>query len=586
MKKITFVMILFFVTNLFAQNFPYNNTLWLKSLVKSGTEKDETLNKFYPLKFTQNYLKENSMGGMNELFIVYKAVKEKDTQSSIFKSNGFNRSNEFSVNNLKSNSKDFKLRSGDANNILHFNYYTSSDLLNFYNTNGNDVFIYEILNFNYKLNDNSKNQILTYLSLKYGIELKELKFYEDSKGDRLWKEDVDKKYNNNITGIAKIENFKSNIYSSVKNFETGTMEIKVSEKCKKDLSQEFYFLVGTNRSKSELGYKGDGSIRKIDLSWLVQSKNSEKLYLDFTLNLNAETSAATLVFKDVDDEVIKKVYGTANKDSTLFFKDVSLNFNKNIFKIELLEDEKGLDFNVELVKNCEGGTSATIVTNQKSNNIKLEIFNEEKQKLKEYHALSANTLITGLEAGIYIFKITDGKVSTEKEVYIKKEISNSGSCNLDETYYITDHLPVKIIPEWFNKENITGTRWYHNGSFISDDNYIETILPGTYTLLVGYGACEAAYTTSVTKLISVNESYWTVYPNPVDMDNNFTISYNLDKESKVKVIIYNENGKVIINRELGSFSSKSFEFRLNTSGIYIIMSSIGSNKTYKKLIVK
>src|SRR5690606_7891068 len=125
------------------------------------------------------------------------------------------------------------------------------------------------------------------------------------------------------------------------------------------------------------------------------------------------------------------------------------------------------------------------------------------------------------------------------------------------------------------------------GSVISDENYIETIKPGNYTFLITFGECEIAYTTTVIEEDRpYKESYWTVYPNPVNIGNDFTVSYNLEKEANVIVTIYNENGKVIVHRKLGSLSTKSFDFKLNTSGVYVIMSTIGANKTYKKLIVK
>lgn len=79
---------------------------------------------------------------------------------------------------------------------------------------------------------------------------------------------------------------------------------------------------------------------------------------------------------------------------------------------------------------------------------------------------------------------------------------------------------------------------------------------------------------------------YTVYPNPVSTSDKFNIQFHFIQPKKVTVQIDDVNGKVIINKDLGSIDNYTFNENLSVSGTYLIIVTIDGKLETSKLIVK
>ena len=80
--------------------------------------------------------------------------------------------------------------------------------------------------------------------------------------------------------------------------------------------------------------------------------------------------------------------------------------------------------------------------------------------------------------------------------------------------------------------------------------------------------------------------HFTIFPNPIDANEKFSIQFNLKEDSKVLIRIADANGKIIKIKDLGSIRNYLFTESLNVSGTYLILVSIDDKLETSKLIVK
>ena len=139
----------------------------------------------------------------------------------------------------------------------------------------------------------------------------------------------------------------------------------------------------------------------------------------------------------------------------------------------------------------------------------------------------------------------------------------------------------------------TGNQWYLNGSIINGAvSQIYTAAQiGNYTVVVSINGCTSAAsapinitTTGINQ--SVNDSFFTVYPNP--SNGNFNVSFNVVLKATYKLELRNTLGQLVYNETLTDFNgsySKQMDVSLFGKGIYTISLTNPANGTIKKVIV-
>ncbi|WP_448607425.1 T9SS type A sorting domain-containing protein [Paenimyroides ceti] len=161
---------------------------------------------------------------------------------------------------------------------------------------------------------------------------------------------------------------------------------------------------------------------------------------------------------------------------------------------------------------------------------------------------------------------------------------------LVDRWYMEDHKAVALIPVIKNPAQQTlKTIWYFEGKQVSDQMSFMANRTGNYQLAVTTenGVTET-YETQVIKMdnIGVVTPDWTIYPNPVAINESFQIDFGFKEAKNVEVYIYQQNGKFVSRETLGSVLQHSIRTQLNTSGVYFIVAVINGKSEIKRIAVK
>lgn len=149
---------------------------WIKNFMNQDTLTDKKLNSYLPLLLdsNQNWISKNKLKENNNLFIVYKSGIESENLLSIV---GKNRAIFLNSDNLKIPSEiDTNGYNQIYGEILDISFGKIEDGILKINDTTKESLIYEIIIKN-NLTLTEINEVRTYLSIKYGIDLLDSKKY-------------------------------------------------------------------------------------------------------------------------------------------------------------------------------------------------------------------------------------------------------------------------------------------------------------------------------------------------------------------------------------------------------------------------
>ncbi len=165
---------------------------------------------------------------------------------------------------------------------------------------------------------------------------------------------------------------------------------------------------------------------------------------------------------------------------------------------------------------------------------------------------------------------------------------SSVKADLADAWFLNDRGEITIKPEIkADKKSDYTVAWYFNDKLVSNKENLPTNKTGVYEMRVTSNNVTNSYQTNVySKIDGKISNEITVYPNPVSAGEDFKISYNLTSESNVELYVYQMNGKLVDQRTLGRFNQNEFNYKLDTSGVYILISKIDGKANINKIIVK
>lgn len=165
---------------------------------------------------------------------------------------------------------------------------------------------------------------------------------------------------------------------------------------------------------------------------------------------------------------------------------------------------------------------------------------------------------------------------------------SSIKADLADAWFLNDRGEITIKPEIkADKKSDYTVAWYFNDKLVSNNENLLTNKTGVYEMRVTSNNVTNSYQTNVySKIDGKVSNEITVYPNPVSAGEDFKISYNLTSESNVELYVYQMNGKLVDQRSLGRFNQNEFNYKLDTSGVYILISKIDGKASINKIIVK
>lgn len=282
-------------------------------------------------------------------------------------------------------------------------------IINFDNTKAK---FYEIIIFDYNIEQENKLKIETYLSLKYGVSLSKSVDYINSNEDVIWNNERLINYNENVTGVGIFKDLDFEQLKSA-NSEDATLEIVFKPKSS---SEEKYLIFGNNN-------------RIDDKIWFLKKRNIDSTD-KFEFRYYADDKDLTLILSK-DENFIENTKHVSLFKIKDFYTTGLLDLDKyEFFKFCKLDHEITNELKVTFVNE-----ELTIYPNPNNGDFYLNFnFNEEKEvkyKLIDNHGKVITQKSIGfvdkhlqhvmenLPSGTYLLKVEMGNEIQSKIVIIK-----------------------------------------------------------------------------------------------------------------------------------------------------------------------
>lgn len=428
--------------------------------------------------------------------------------------------------------------------------------------------IYELILVNGNSNF-SVNEIRTYLSLKYGIDLIDPKQYEYNK-QQLW-DSSDKKYNNHIFGIAKLSSFSLRPNETVHSKDQD-LHILINSENKKKLKDGNFILFGHN-NKSLTFNKATKHSNK---TWLAQT-NMDYVKVDLAFpaskfqNVNAQYQLI------VGENENTRTYNGTMRGALYVFRNVSfskdapvvLKLSETTSNIELDVTNTCKDFIVKLKPGSAARSFLMKIKDDKSNVV--------------YSSKSVSSVFSATDVSSKYYDIQmnyDGQVLERRIFSYNSTLDASG---LKKTY----RLEGGTLQITLSAANDKQFEWYKGQVKIGAGNSIQLDSAGDYSMKVSAeGGCSAEHKFAV--LLSDAYGQWSAYPNPLEVNEDLNVSFDLESKKTVDLVIYTIDGKLVKKVSLGEIQNKTVSLGpiAGSSGTYMLVAYIDNVPQIQKIILK
>ncbi|SMC46133.1 T9SS type A sorting domain-containing protein [Moheibacter sediminis] len=508
----------------------------------------------------------------------------------------------------------------------------------------------EFIIYRKALSKEERQKVESYLAVKYGITLTYDVHYFNSKYDIIWDKQNNSVFGNRILAIGRddaSELYQKQSKSSHSLNEE--IILSLGEFAKDNESNEFYLeddnfiFIGDNDGITDVTEENesinDWELHKMKRTWLVQPYRTTSDEITTELRYNAaeltnriqneyepeywdDITIWLLVDRSANEQTVSTFDLNQCVDCTAYMYDATDGDYVIYSDLNWDEEESGfdqftfavgpkmiVDVNLQPMEcNAEVGNIDIQITFGEPN-FDFEIFDENELIIdSQLNILSRNISFTNLPLGWHTLKVTDA-TGYFREIAFEVSPTAGMNDNILEDQYLMIDDPFTVIYDpnvtIDASENVTATgvvtyEWFSAGISVGNSAEITISRPGTYTVvLTNENGCQVEDTTQVVaegssrpleKDGSVDDllakETITIYPNPTQINNSFTVEINLFEEQDAQIQIYDFAGSLVHNELLKNSSKYQWSHRLLQSGSYLITVITKNKKLTKKLIVK
>lgn len=626
MKNIYLFCFLTFSIFTHSQNITQKIDFWKHHKVDIKSTKNfktnAVLNYHLPIQNFDKFRRDHYFENEFTLFLVVKSKSGIDSKKlyQVFNLEESNKIIEVTTQDIsfKSRSSVSEVKDSDFGTIIKIQYKDPKQkkgLLHFANFDSleGEVNIYEVIFSSKGLYDIEQRQLETYLSIKYGIKIKNDYLSLNASDTLLHKSKEMGEFNNNLLGLGKDKNFnlnqKQSQFNKSKFISVGLDNIKdLNDENKSHLHDNFLF-IGDNGKTLDFIWDDENKSSVLSKRWKIlligenfKTLRNQDLIVVLSANALIENEIITKTnFKELKLSINK---GHNDIDRKIIQSDSIDNYNRIYFSINLdalsLKDnqiyftfEKVKDFNLEynLVPAClndkdlhkaeisilKGNAPYTVkIINNNNENVFQDIFKEK------------NFIINYKSDTNYFLKITDARgLEYEEEIkYVfpkmREELKKSVETALNSNNSFLD-LNSTIKPEIFD---------YFELLFYQDKDLIKTNtlnLDNVETLTIkakNNYSCECILDYQIH---SNTPARLDIFPNPANISTPFTIRLNrfdVPREKELKVKIYSISGKHIKTYVLSNSNGYKTKALINSSGIYNVFAQDQKKRYVGKIIIE
>gem|GEM_PF-1502150 len=139
--------------------------------------------------------------------------------------------------------------------------------------------------------------------------------------------------------------------------------------------------------------------------------------------------------------------------------------------------------------------------------------------------------------------------------------------------------------EFVNNEHVLKVQGKVDGTYLVFENVLfDADGNGFDTFSIGYTT--TAKETTKPEIVSANTSRVNAYPNPANINETVSVSYNFGKATNLNIHVFTVDGKLISKKEINNIDNYVFDTKFNATGVYLIVSTYNGEVSTNKIVVK
>lgn len=457
------------------------------------------------------------------------------------------------------------------------------DLLD--NQTSNDD-ILEIIYIPKVISDFSKEKIETYLSLKYGLSLKENQIYRGVKNDTLWNPNSLLNFSKDVTGIGNdFENFynkKEAFNYNLSGLEISTDSIFYNNNYalwghnnksevivnSSDLSNENFRIWHFNKKIDSLDNRTFNlKIKQSYLNEVVDSiAYNEKFYM-YISNYNTGN--------DIELYTGNYYEGLIDTNNDFIFNDVILENNSRFIFIKA-PDMNLVARNISICDKPE-----RIVFDFDGIDYPIDLTIKNDSFFRSYKVKDKSFYIDDLGTGIYQVEMKN-TFGANKTTTIEIKNQNIFDIELSKKWILNEDGLVDVYPNERADNKALQFTWIQENKVLGNSATIQLNKIGFYSLLVTDGKCQEKFDFEVVTS-STNEIL--LYPNPAKVDSDVFIKIPEMELDIVDLKVNDINGRLIDYLQPEKLDKNLLKLKFKREGVFIItVKTQNLVKTYKVII--
>jgi hypothetical protein len=457
----------------------------------------------------------------------------------------------------------------------------------------------EVILFSRVISPIERQQVESYLAIKYGISLNQAfpASYLNSSGEIIWDAEVNEAFNRNISGIGRDDLSGLNQVVSENTRTPGVMKIGFQN----EIRNNNFMIWGDNGGPLRL-IEGPG-IRKLQREWKISAfnRNSDTVFLEtdmMSLNEINPLNDGEVFWLMVDRSGTGKYpFRQTDYIQSLPFPPAGriIKFSPVVFDADnsgndvftILTAPSFFTRSILLSPSCQSLWSGVIQTEISGGeppfDIVLNGVSDSRTHLYSREE-SRDHIFEGISQGAYVLNATDSKGKTFSE---KIFVSNSGpwDIQLGKSYTIPDGESIVLnASDGMPALNFSYSWTTPDGLNVNSDA-MTICQPGIYLLSVADD-----YNCNITREINIRQSDKSLFkmvdlhPNPVR--GWFTLNMSLERMKDVNVIITDLNGRILKHTLLKNDQFYRYSDIIRQPGNYLVTLLSGNEKVTLKLIVQ
>ncbi len=459
----------------------------------------------------------------------------------------------------------------------------------------------EVILFKRVISPKERQQVESYLAIKYGIPLnQELPVsYLNSRGNVTWDAELNEAYNRNIAGIGRDDLSGLNQHVSVSTLTPGIMKIGLLN----ELKDNSYVIWGDNGGS--LSFDEEPGIRKLKREWKISAFNSNSN--DIALFLETDMMSLNEINPLDDGEIFwlmadRSGTGKYPFRQTDYFQCRPLSSTGSIIRfspVVIDADHSGNDVftiiaapaffarSILLSPTCRSALSGIIETEicggEPPFDFVLKGVSDSRFHVS-YRGSEREHIFEDIRQGAYFLTVTDSENHTYSE---KLWVSNTASwkTQMGRQYTFREGEGLVLDASEGMPELNFIYSWTTPEGSLFNSSVMTISQPGVYLLSVtDEDNCNSTQEISVRQ---TGESVFRItdlYPNPVN--GWFTVRIMLDRETDVNVIITDATGRILKQILMQNDRFYRYKDMIRQPGIYFITLMSEGEKQTLRLIVQ